>query len=130
MVGNDNLLQRIHPQIDSGIVHIHHVLPFAAIGFCHRFLKVRRGGFGINNVGQFKKGRLHQHIKTPAEAEFTCNIDRVQGVKPHPLAGNNALHFIGQMALHLFAKPGAVEQENPARIDAIKKIIFIDIRLL
>jgi hypothetical protein len=34
------------------------------------------------------------------------------------------------MAFHLFAKPGAVEQENPARIDAIQQIVFVDIGLL
>ena len=79
--GNGNFNRTADTRIDSGIIHINDMLPFATVRSFIGFFQIFYGiGFG-NDSGQMEEGSLHNHINASAEYDIFCDFKSINDIK-------------------------------------------------
>ena len=68
--------------------------------------QVAKGIIHRYDIGQFEKGRLHDHVDTSAQTHFTGNFNGIDVIELQFLAGDGATHFSRQLFIHFVLGPG------------------------
>ena len=79
--GDFYFFQCPHGPIYGVDVHLNHLIALFAISFLNGPLHIIKGIFGRNDIGNLKKCRLHNHIDTGPQAQFSADFERVNIVK-------------------------------------------------
>jgi hypothetical protein len=78
-------------------------------------------------LASFEEGRLHDHVDAAAQSHLAGDLDRVDGVEFEVLFGNGLTHGGRKLGLHIFCRPGAVEHEGAALLDAVQHVVDLDV---
>ena len=116
-----------HACVYGGIIHIHHVLAFSAVGFFIGILQVFHRIFIGNDVGEMEEGSLHDHVDTAAQADFLSDFKGVDNVEFRMEGSQFPLHGSRQYPFQIFLSPGGVQEENAAGLEAAEKVVFINV---
>ena len=117
----------MHAGINGGIVHVHDILAFSAIGFFVGILQVFHRIFVRNDVGEMEESGLHDHIDTAAKTDVLCDFKGIDDVELCMEAGQLSLHGCRKNFFQVFFLPWRVQEENTARFEAAEQVIFINI---
>ena len=111
--------------VDSGVVHVYHILAFSAVRMLICFLQVlHRIRYG-DDFGESEEGRLHDHIDAASEADLFRNFESVHNVEFRMKLGELSLHHGREHSVQLFRLPGTVQQENTAVFEAPEQVILV-----
>ena len=99
----------------------------AAIGMLGVFLHVAVGILVRDNLCQLEESSLHDGVDTGTHTNLSGEIDGIDVVETRLFDGQLLLHVGRQTIIHLFLRPGAVEQEDTAFFERIDHVVSCDV---
>ncbi len=127
---NLNLLNCVDTFINSFPVHLDDLLTFFLICLFDTFFQVFDCVIYRNNLGQFEKGSLHNHVDSAAKTDGFTNFPCVDGIEVDFFLCQCALYACRQMFVHFLRCPQTVEQEGAALLQILQHVVLSQICLV
>ena len=120
------LKQRFARQRQRLPVALDELLAFTAVAFGYRALQLHQRTVARQDVGQMEEGHLHHGVDTCRQATFAGNFGGVNHKEAGFFLVQHRLHFLRQPRPDFINAVRGVNQENTARFQALRHLIFID----
>ena len=110
-LGNLYLLECAHSLVHRILVHLDDLLAFFPVGLLDGVFHVAERLFRRDDIGNFEKSGLHDHVDPGAETETFADILRIYIVKADPFLRDGPFHAVGEVHFHVLLGPCGIEQE-------------------
>src|SRR5690554_597009 len=121
------LYQGIGGFINSIIIHLYYLISLMSVSFLNSILEILNSIIKGDNLCQFEKGGLHNHIDPATKTYFLSNLNSINNIEAYIMLSQIFLNTSREFFFQLFFVPGAVKNKITTIFQPVNQVKLVNI---